>query len=422
MSSVFEQGMNTGPLSENNAENISFLRVEKIAKEIKEKSFTDPETRVLFDQWLDEREAWSTKENTVRSQVIVCMEQAGIFAMAGQYEQALEFLRGADDIAYQEGDELSDLYDLIFNMATEIKELATASIENVREEEFQENLAPEVFLTPSPAEGKKIRKLKIGSIDLPTSLIVEEGRFRLNGKDTATNEGVIMSGREAITERGGIYKINHFNVTPGLLNEDGTSLDVKKALLKELESNLKIRVSAGNVRTAAIYATTSNPDEVTLFLENGYTAVSPDSLDEETRRVLKISKNEGTVLSRELKQQTMECVRMAKELALRTEGFPFAGITDEAYVSLKEIEFDDPDHMYSVETDPLLEKFERDGMKLILAKDDIDSPNMYFLPNGNEDSDRSEESLPPNYISIKDDMDDLLKNFLTLFKARFGKK
>ena len=348
------------------------------------------------------------------------MEQAGIFAMAGHYEEALEFLRGADDLAYQQGDELNDLYDLIFNMATEIKELATVSTENIQEAEFQETDAPETFLTPSAAEGKKIRKLKVGSVDLPTSLTVEDGRFRLNGKDSTTNEGVIMSGREALTERGGLYKINHFNVTPGLLSEGGTSLDIKKALLKELESNLKIRVSAGNVHTAAIYATTSNPEEVELFLENGYVVVSPDSLDEETRRVLKISENEGTLLSRELKQQAMECVRLAKELALRPEGFAFPEITDEAYVSLKEIEADDPDHFYSVETEPLLERFRQEGMKLILAKDDIDSPNMYFLPNGSEDTDRSEEAIFPKQLVIAEGMDETLEQFLSLYQKRFG--
>ena len=77
-----------------------------------------------------------------------------------------------------------------------------------------------------------------------------------------------------------------------------------------------------------------------------------------------------------------EIVLSARELV--GEIFPFPGIDSATHDELRA--FDDPD--YATPIDDLIEKCQREGIKVVLPERDPESGNVFILPAGSDDIER----------------------------------
>jgi len=64
---------------------------------------------------------------------------------------------------------------------------------------------------------------------------------------------------------------------------------------------------------------------------------------------------------------------------------------------------------YTTPIDELIERFEKEGMKVVLGKHP-ESGNVFILPAGSEDIEQ--DSIAPRQLQISDGMDERLKNLV----------
>ncbi len=102
-----------------------------------------------------------------------------------------------------------------------------------------------------------------------------------------------------------------------------------------------------------------------------------------------------------------EFIELAEALISRNEVFPFPGIDPVAYEKLKADEEEYPG--YSTPIDELLERFQKEGFKVVFSKDKA-SANVMLLPS--ESTDIENDNLVPRNLMIDDAMDDTLKKLI----------
>ena len=107
-----------------------------------------------------------------------------------------------------------------------------------------------------------------------------------------------------------------------------------------------------------------------------------------------------------------QIIALALELHEGHEIFPFSGIYPESYSKIKA----DGEEMpgYATPIDELLERFKREGMKVVLGKNP-QSGNVFILPSQSDDIEN--DSLFPKHIQISEEMDERMKNLIALSRS-----
>ncbi len=137
---------------------------------------------------------------------------------------------------------------------------------------YDEQTIPSDFIHPTVAKGPDVHVIKSNDIEIPVSFVVnEDGRFRVDGLQEGTEEGVIISGRVA----GELVKINHIEI-----GEQFRGLGIGTVLLADAEKNLS------KVGTETIYAAFATGKTVEFFVRNGYTIIPNFFLTEEIKTKL----------------------------------------------------------------------------------------------------------------------------------------
>lgn len=115
----------------------------------------------------------------------------------------------------------------------------------------------------------------------------------------------------------------------------------------------------------------------------------------------------------ERERRVKEYITLGERLANRAEGFPFPGLTDESYRSLKEVAEEFPE--YSTPIDELLKKLQDGGMKIDLVIGQKGLADIHILPR--ENADPLMDNLFPRHLQITDDMDEDLKKLIEMNRA-----
>ena len=110
--------------------------------------------------------------------------------------------------------------------------------------------------------------------------------------------------------------------------------------------------------------------------------------------------------SNEKKMQ--DYIALAKELAETHEKFSFPGITPESYSKLKAVAEEFPE--YTAQIDELIERFQAEGMKVMLSGSDPERGSVHILPFNSEDVEM--DNLLPRHLIITADMDVRLKKLV----------
>lgn len=103
-----------------------------------------------------------------------------------------------------------------------------------------------------------------------------------------------------------------------------------------------------------------------------------------------------------------EMIALAKELSESGEGFPFPGISRETYSRMKATDEEFPG--YSTPIDELLERFKKEGMKVV-SGDRPMSGTVYVLPL--ESNDKESDGIFPECLEVNDMMDEKLKELIS---------
>lgn len=104
-------------------------------------------------------------------------------------------------------------------------------------------------------------------------------------------------------------------------------------------------------------------------------------------------------------------IALAKELFERKEHFPFPGIDPESYSKIKADQDEFPG--YSTPIDELMERFQHEGIKVVLGAHP-ESGNVFILPA--ESNDIENDSIFPRHLQLSDTMDVALKNLIMMNK------
>src|SRR5436190_853487 len=107
-----------------------------------------------------------------------------------------------------------------------------------------------------------------------------------------------------------------------------------------------------------------------------------------------------------------EYVRLAQELSERREGFPFGGLEDASYETLKKTDEEYPG--FTTPITKLVPRFAAEGIKVMLG-DDPKSGNVFILPMGSNNVER--DSVLPRHLKVTDDMDPKLKALVLYSKT-----
>ncbi len=116
---------------------------------------------------------------------------------------------------------------------------------------------------------------------------------------------------------------------------------------------------------------------------------------------------------KQMESRREKSIALARELSASQEIFPFPGINPEAYSKLKaDIARDEGESGYTTAMfDELVERFKNQGMKVVLGKFP-ESGNVFILPS--QSSDIENDSIFPRHLQISEEMDDRLKEFISL--------
>ena len=106
-------------------------------------------------------------------------------------------------------------------------------------------------------------------------------------------------------------------------------------------------------------------------------------------------------------QKIREIIALARELSKSPEGFPLPGMGPETYARMKATEEEFPD--YTAPIDELVERFAREGMKVVLGKFP-ESGNVFILPS--QSVDIRKDSISPEDLQINETMDAMLKKLI----------
>lgn len=109
-------------------------------------------------------------------------------------------------------------------------------------------------------------------------------------------------------------------------------------------------------------------------------------------------------------------IALAVEIIESHEVFSFHGLTQEAYSRLKaDIARDEVESGYTTAMfDELVERFENEGMKVVLGKN-LESGNVFFLPL--QSNDIENDSIFPRYLQISEGMNEKLKELILLGRS-----
>lgn len=111
----------------------------------------------------------------------------------------------------------------------------------------------------------------------------------------------------------------------------------------------------------------------------------------------------------EKEQKKERFIALAKELNESHESFPFPGIDPEFYASLKSVDEEFPG--YTTPIDALVERFENEGMKVVL----VGEHPVLIIPSGSNDTEN--DSVSPRHLQIDETMDERLKQLILLQKG-----
>lgn len=103
-----------------------------------------------------------------------------------------------------------------------------------------------------------------------------------------------------------------------------------------------------------------------------------------------------------------EMIALAKELSESEEELPFPGISRETYSKMKATDEEFPG--YSTPIDELLERFKKEGMKVV-SGDRPMSGTVYVLPLGSND--KESDGIFPECLEVNDTMDEKLKELIS---------
>lgn len=112
-----------------------------------------------------------------------------------------------------------------------------------------------------------------------------------------------------------------------------------------------------------------------------------------------------------------EYVGLAIELGQRPEGFPFPGISAEAYAKIKTTEIQDPDepgYGRSTPIDVLVERLRTQGMKIVPVMNE-QAVLVYALPL--DSNDVAADCLFPRHLETRDGMDPGLAKLIAANKV-----
>lgn len=107
-----------------------------------------------------------------------------------------------------------------------------------------------------------------------------------------------------------------------------------------------------------------------------------------------------------------EKIALVKELFESQENFPFPGIDPESLLKLRAADEEDPG--YTTPIDQILERFQNEGMKIVLGKHP-ESGNIYALPF--QSNDIGNDSISPRYLLIDGVTDERLKKLISLSRG-----
>jgi hypothetical protein len=119
--------------------------------------------------------------------------------------------------------------------------------------------------------------------------------------------------------------------------------------------------------------------------------------------------NEGPPQRFERRNPKEKLVALAKELSQSGEQFPFSGIGPEAYSKMKATDEEYPG--YTTPIDELIERFENEGMKVVLGTDP-ESGNVFILPSQSDDI--AMDSISPKQLTLNEEMDSRIKELILL--------
>ena len=116
--------------------------------------------------------------------------------------------------------------------------------------------------------------------------------------------------------------------------------------------------------------------------------------------------------SNEREQRIKRIVALALELSTKPEGFSFPGIDPSAHSRIKAEQEEYPG--YSTPVDELIERFNNEGMKVVLGAHP-ESGNVFILPSGSNDIEN--DNLLPRHLQIGETMDERLKELILMSRA-----
>lgn len=108
--------------------------------------------------------------------------------------------------------------------------------------------------------------------------------------------------------------------------------------------------------------------------------------------------------------RTEEILALARALVESGETFPFPGLKPGEYEKLKAGDQDAPG--YSTPIDEILERFSKEGMKVVFG-DHPESGNVFILPSGSNDI--QNDSISPRYLLATEDMNEIMRQLITKY-------
>ncbi len=114
----------------------------------------------------------------------------------------------------------------------------------------------------------------------------------------------------------------------------------------------------------------------------------------------------------EKEERKRKIIALALELSENRETFPFPGISPEAYARIKAVDEEFPDQATPI--DALVEKFKKEGIKVVLGKNP-ESGNVYILPAQSDEIER--DSVYPGNLEVNGVTDEKLKELILMSKS-----